>query len=94
MKRTIGIGRTVTTGMLLMGAVFGMFGDMKPAATNQSFPRVPRTEQEQMARSRTDRAAPVRMDGHSLVARRRSGDGDPCIPSAPVTFVAHVPVIC
>jgi hypothetical protein len=81
-------------GMVLTGAALGMFGDVKLAATNQFFPRVPRTEQEQMARVGTAHAAPVTMDGLSVVARRRSGEGDPCIPTAPVAFFAHVPVIC
>jgi hypothetical protein len=94
MKRTNGTTRTVVTGMLLMGAAFGMFGDMKLVATNQSYPRVPRTEQEQTARVQKDHAAPGMMQGLSLLARGRSGETDPCIPISPVTFSARVPVIC
>lgn len=94
MKRTFGIARTVATGMLLMGAAFGMFGDMKLAATNHSFPRVPRTEQEQMARGQTNGVVSAMMQGLSLLARGRSGETDPCIPVAPVTFSVRVPVIC
>jgi hypothetical protein len=74
--------------------MLGMFGDMKLAATNQSYPRVPRTEQEQMAGGQKDGAAPAMMQGLSLIARGRSGETDPCIPIAPVTFSARVPVIC
>jgi hypothetical protein len=80
--------------MLLTGAALGMFGDVKLAATSQFFPRVPRTEQEQMAREGTRHPAPVTMDGLSVFARRRSGEEDPCIPAAPVAFFAHVRVIC
>ena len=94
MKRTNGTTRMVVTGMLLMGAAFGMFGDMKLVATNQSYPRVPRTEQEQMARVQKDGAAPAMMQGLSLLARGRSDETDPCIPIAPVTFSARGPVIC
>jgi len=94
MKRTNGTTRTVVTGMLLMGAAFGMFGDMKLIATNQSYPRVPRTEQEQTARAQKDGAAPGMMQGLSLLARGRSGETDPCIPISPVTFSARVPEIC
>jgi hypothetical protein len=84
----------VVTGMLLMGAAFGMFGNMNLAATNQTYPRVPRSEQEQMARGQKDGAAPAMMQGLSLLARVRSGETDPCIPIAPLTFSARVPVIC
>ena len=94
MKRTIGTARMVVTGMLLMGAAFGMFGDMKLAATNQSYPRVPRTEQEQTAHVQKDDAAAPMMQGVSLLARGRSGETDPCIPIAPVTFSTRGPVIC
>jgi hypothetical protein len=94
MKRTSGTTRTVVTGMLLMGAAFGMFGGVKLVATNQSYPRVPRTEQEQTARAQKDDAASRRMQGLSLLARGRSGETDPCIPISPVTFSARVPVIC
>lgn len=94
MKRTIGTARMVVTGMLLMGAAFGMFGDMKLAATNQSYPRVPRTEQEQTARVQKDDAAPLMMQDLSLLARGRSGETDPCIPITPVTFSVHGAVIC
>ena len=94
MKRTIGTARMVATGMLLMGAAFGMFGDLKLAATNQNFPRVTRTEQEQVARVQKNGAAPSMMQGVSLLARRGSGETDPCIPVAPVTFSALGPVIC
>jgi len=94
MKRTSETARMVATGMLLMGAAFGMFGDMKLAATNQSFPRMPRTEQEQMARVQKNGAAPAMMQGLSRLARGRSGETDPCIPVAPVTFSVRVPVIC
>jgi hypothetical protein len=94
MKRTNGTTRTVVTGMLLMGAAFVMFGDMKLAATNQSYPRVPRTEQEQTAGVQTDDAVSGMMKGLSLVASGRSDGTDPCIPIAPVTFSARVPVIC
>ena len=94
MKRTSGTARTVVTGMLLMGTAFGMFGDMKLAATNQSFPRVPRTEQEQMARGQEKDATPAMTQGVSLLARRGSGETDPCIPIAPVTFSVRGAVIC
>lgn len=94
MNRTNGTARMVATGMLLMGAALAMFGEMKLVATNQSYPRVPRTEQELMARRQKDGAAPVMMQGLSLLARGRSGETDPCIPIAPVTFSARGPVIC
>ena len=94
MKRTIETARMVASGMLLMGAMLGMFGDMKLAATDQTYPWVPRREQEQMARGQKDGAAPAMMQGLSLLARGRSSETDPCIPIAPVTFSARVPVIC
>lgn len=94
MKRTIGTARMVVTGMFLMGAALAMFGDMKLAATNQTYPRVPRTEQEQMARGQNDGAVPEMIQGLSLVARGRSSETDPCIPIAPVTFSVHGAVIC
>jgi hypothetical protein len=94
MKRTNGTVRIVATGMLLMGAALGMFGDMKLLATNQNYPRVPRTEQVQTAGAQKDDAARGMMKGLSLVARGRSGETDPCVPAAPVTFSAHGPVIC
>jgi hypothetical protein len=94
MKRTNGTARMVATGMLLMGTALAIFGDMKLVATNQSYPRVPRTEQEQTAGVQTDDAAPVTMQGLPLLARGRSGETDPCIPIAPVTFSTRGPVIC
>ena len=94
MTRTIGTTRMVAAGMILMGGALGMFGDMKTAAVNQAFPRVPRTEQEQTARLRTDGNTPARTRDLSLVARERSGASDPCVPIAPVTFSARGPIIC
>jgi hypothetical protein len=94
MARTVGTTRMVVAGMVLMGGALGMFGDMKTAAVNQAFPRVPRTEQEQTASLRTDGDAPTRTRDLSLVARERSGASDPCVPIAPVTFSAHGPMIC
>jgi len=94
MKHTIGTARMVVTGMLLMGGAVGMFGDMKLAAVNQAFPRLPRTEQEQAAQVEHNDAAPAKTQGLSLVARRRSGETDPCVPIAPITFSARGPVIC
>jgi hypothetical protein len=94
MKRTVGTTRMVIAGMILMGGALGMFGDMKLAAVNQTFPRVPRTEQEQTARVQKDDAARAVTRGLSLIARGRSGETDPCVPIAPVTFSARGPVIC
>ena len=94
MNRTHGTAGMVATGMLLMGAALAMFGDMKLAATNQSYPRVPRTEQEQTAGVQKDDAASKMMRGLSLVARGRSGETDPCVPIAPVTFSVQGAVIC
>jgi len=94
MKRTNGTVRMVATGMFLMGAALAMFGDMSLIATNQTYPRVPRTEQEQMAGGQKDGAAPEMVQGLSLLARGRSGETDPCIPIAPVTFSARGPEIC
>jgi hypothetical protein len=94
MNRTHGTARMVATGMLLMGAALAMFGDMKLAATNQSYPRVPRTEQEQTARVQKDDAGPAMAQGLSLLARGRSGETDPCVPVVPVTFSVRGPVIC
>jgi hypothetical protein len=84
----------VVAGIVLMGGALGMFGDMKTAAVNQAFPRVPRTEQEQTARLRTDGNTPTRTRDLLLVARERSGASDPCVPIAPVTFSARGPMIC
>jgi len=94
MKRTAGTTRMVIAGMILMGGALGMFGDVKLAATNQTFPRIPRTEQEQTARVQKDDAAQAVTRGLSLIARGRSGETDPCVPIAPVTFSARGPVIC
>jgi hypothetical protein len=94
MTRTLGTTRMVVAGMALLGGAFGVFGDMKLAATNHSYPRVPRTEQEQTARVQKDDAAPRMMKGLSLVARGRSGETDPCVPIAPVTFSARRPEYC
>lgn len=94
MTRTIGTTRMVVAGMVLMGGALGMFGDMKMAAVNQVLPRVPRTDQEQTARVQKDDAKLAMTRGLSLVVRGRSGESDPCIPIAPVTFSARVPVMC
>jgi hypothetical protein len=93
MKHAIGTVRTAMAGMVLMGGALGMFGDMKYAATNQASPRIPRTEQEQVARIRTDEAASPMAASFSLVARNR-GETDPCIPTEPIAFVGRVPVLC
>ena len=93
MKRTVGTTQMVVAGMLLMSGALGIFGDVKLAAINQAFPRVPRTEQEQTARVQ-DGTAPAMVQGLSLVARGRSGETDPCVPIAPVTFSARGAVIC
>jgi hypothetical protein len=84
----------VVTGMLLVGGALGMFGDMKFAATNQAFPRVPRMEQEQTAHAQNNGVSLAMIQGVSLVARQRSGETDPCVPIVPVTFSARGPVIC
>lgn len=94
MTRTVGTTRMVVAGMVLMGGALGMFGDMKTAAVNQAFPRVPRTEQEQTALLRTDGNTSARTRDLSLVARERSGASDPCVPIAPVTFSARRAEIC
>lgn len=94
MKRTVGTTRMVAAGMILMSGALGVLGDVKLAATNQAFPRIPRTEQEQTARVQKDDAAPAMAQGLSLLARGRSGETDPCIPIAPVTFSVRAPVIC
>jgi len=80
--------------MVLMGGSLGMFGDMKSAAVNEVFPRVPRTEQDQKARLQKGETMPAVTRGLSLVARGRSREGDPCVPAAPVTFSARGPMIC
>jgi len=85
----------VVAGMVLMGGALGMFGDMRLAATNQVFPRATRTEQEHhMAYVVNNDGRRVTMNNLRFVARGRSRDGDPCIPTAPVAFSARVPVIC
>ena len=94
MTRTVGAARMVIAAMVLMGGGLGVFGDVKTAAVNQAFPRVPRTEQDQTARLRMDGDTSALTRGLSLVARERSGASDPCVPIAPVTFSARVPVIC
>lgn len=94
MKRTVGTTRMVAAGMILMSGALGVLGDVKLAATNQAFPRIPRTEQEQTARVQKDDAASAVTRGLSLVARGRSGETDPCVPIAPVTFSVRGAVIC
>ena len=94
MNRKIGTNRIVVASMVLMGAALGMFGDVKLAATNQVHPRVSRTEREQMAGVKKDDAAPAMVQGVSVVARGRSSETDPCIPTAPVTFFPRVAVVC
>lgn len=94
MTRTVGTARLVVAGIVLMGGAIGMFGDVQMASVNQVFPRVPRTEQEQVAGLQKDGEAPAARHDLSLVARGRSRDGDPCIPIAPVTFSARVAVVC
>jgi hypothetical protein len=94
MKRIVGIARIVVAGMILMSGAFGMFGDIKVAAVNHVFPRIPRTEQEQMARLQKDGTAPAVERGLSIVARGRSGEADPCVPLAPITFSPRGPVVC
>jgi hypothetical protein len=93
MKRTIGTARIAVAGMVLMGGALGIFGNMKHSATTQAYPRIPRTEQEQVARGRTAGAASQIAHGFSLAARSR-GETDPCIPTAPVTFSVRVAVLC
>jgi hypothetical protein len=80
--------------MVLMGGALGMFGDIKSAAVNEAFPRVSRTEQVQKARLQNGETMAAVMPGVSLVARGRSREGDPCVPTAPVTFSARGPMIC
>lgn len=94
MKRTLGTTRMVVAAMALLGGALGVFGDMKLAATNYSHPRLPRTEQEQAARVQKDEEVQGMMTGLSLVARGRSGETDPCVPIAPVTFSASRPEYC
>jgi hypothetical protein len=94
MKRTIGTTRMVVAGMILLCGTLGLFGEMKVAAINQAFPRLPRTEQEQTAHLRKDDTVPATMRGLSLAARARSGESDPCVPTAPVTFFVRGAVIC
>ena len=94
MKRTNGTARMVVTGMILMGGALGMFGDMKLASTNQTFPRVPRTEQEQTAQGKSNDTTPAKTQRLSLVARRGSGEKDPSVPIVPVTFAGQVPAMC
>jgi hypothetical protein len=94
MKHTVGTTRMVVAGMILMGGALGMLGDMKLAGTNHAYPRVPRTEQEQVARVQPADAAPAMMPGLSLVARGHSSETDPCVPVVPITFSAHGSVIC
>ncbi|RPI02376.1 MAG: hypothetical protein EHM71_15400 [Zetaproteobacteria bacterium] len=93
MKRTIGTARIAVAGMVLMGGALGIFGDMKHATNTQAYPRIPRTEQEQAARVRTDGTGSPIADTLSLAARSR-GETDPCIPTAPITFSARVAVLC
>ena len=94
MKRTVGTARMIIAGMVLMGEALGMFGDMMSAAVSDTFPRAPRTEQKQKTRLQKGETMPAVTRGFSLVARGRSGEGDPCVPIAPVTFSAHGPMIC
>ncbi len=94
MMRTLGTTRMVVAGMVLAGGALGMFGDMKTAAINQAFPRVPRTDQEQQAHLQVRGAMFAVERGLSLVARGRSRDGDPCVPTAPITFSAQRPELC
>jgi hypothetical protein len=94
MKRTVGTTRKVVAGMILVSGALGIFGGVKLAATNQAFPRIPRTEQEQTARVQKGDAVPGTMKGLSFVARGRSGETDPCVPIAPVTFSARGAVMC
>jgi DNA-binding NtrC family response regulator len=94
MKLTVGTTRLVIVATFLMGGAFGMLGDMKQIATNHAVPRVPRTQQEETAH--VEKSAPSTMTarGVSVVARGHSGETDPCIPIAPVTFSTRGPVIC
>lgn len=94
MARTVGTTRMVVAGMVLMGGALGMFGDMKTAAVNAAFSRAPRTEHEQPARLQMGEKMPEVTQGLSLVARGRSREGDPCVPTAPVSFSARGPMIC
>lgn len=91
---TSGTTRMVVAGIVLMGGALSTFGDIRTAAVDRVFPRVRRTEQEQTARLRTDSDAPALAQGFSLVARERSGESDPCVPVAPVTFSVRGPEIC
>jgi hypothetical protein len=93
MKRTVGTVRMAMAGMVLMGGALGMIGVAKHAATNQAFPRIPRTEQEQVTRVRTDEAASPRKHGFSTVARNR-GETDPCVPTEPIAFAVRGSVKC
>lgn len=69
MTRTVGTARLVVAGIVLMGGAIGMFGDVQMASVNQVFPRVPRTEQEQVAGLQKDGEAPAARHDLSLVAR-------------------------
>lgn len=94
MTRTVGAARMVVAGMVLMGGALGMFGDMKTVAGTQALPRVPRTEQGQAVRMQKGNAMPAAEGALSFVARGRSRDGDPCVPTAPAAFSARGPMIC
>ena len=45
-------------------------------------------------RKQENDATPAMMQGVSLLARTASGETDPCIPIAPVTFSVRGAVIC
>lgn len=94
MKRTVGNTRMAVAGMVLMGGALGMFGQLKPAAVNHAFPRVPTTQHEQKVWLEMGETMPAATSGFALAARGRSGESDPCVPTAPVTFSARGPMVC
>ena len=94
MQPVLGVTRSAIVGLMLLGGTLGVFGDVKSALLNHAGPRMPRTEQEQMSRSRTDRMMPVVTEGQPIVARRRSGEGDPGIPDDSTSFRVGGPVMC
>ncbi len=93
MKRTVGT-KVIVAGAILMGGALGIIGEMKLAAVGQVFPRVPRTDQEQTASLQTGGTALAATQHLSRIARGRSSQTDPCVPTEPVIFRATGRMIC
>ena len=94
MERTLRATRIVVAGMILLGGVLGIGGEMKLAALDQTVPQAPRVERAPTAHRQKAPTAPSGTRGLSFVERARSWGNDPCVAITSVTLPAGRPLAC